>query len=57
MYFIIKCNVFNKYMINVTTTAKIPVKQTLVFEFGQREVISVFTLVTNKGEHSIIYSK
>jgi hypothetical protein len=44
-------------MINVTTTAKIPVKKTLVFEFGQREVISVFTLVTNKGEHSIIYSK
>jgi hypothetical protein len=57
MYFIIKCNVFNKYMINVTTTAKIPVKKTLVFEFGQRGVISVFTLVTNKGEHSIIYSK
>jgi sRNA-binding regulator protein Hfq len=26
-------------------------------EFGQREVISFFTLVTNKGEHSIIYSK
>ena len=23
-----------------------------IFEFGQREVISFFTLVTNKGEHS-----
>jgi hypothetical protein len=33
----------------------IPVKK--IVEFGQREVISFFTLVTNKGEHSIIYSK
>ena len=28
-----------------------------IAEFGQREVISFFTLVTNKGEHSIIYSQ
>jgi hypothetical protein len=34
---------------------KIPVKK--IFEFGQRGVISFFTLVTNKGEHFIIYSK
>ena len=26
-------------------------------EFGLREVISFITLVTNKGEHSINYSK
>jgi hypothetical protein len=31
-----------------------PVKN--VFDFGQREVIFFFTLVTNKGEHSIIYT-
>jgi hypothetical protein len=48
MYFIKKYNVFNKHIINATTT---PIN---TFEFGQREVISVFTLVTNKGEHSII---
>ena len=28
-----------------------------IVEFGQRKEISFFTLVTNKGEHSIIYSK
>jgi hypothetical protein len=55
MYFIIKYNVFNKYIINVTTTEINTCKQ--IFEFGQREVISFLTLVTNKGEHSIIYSK
>ena len=55
MYFIIKYNVFNKYIINVTTT-EINTRKN-IFEFGQREVISFFTLVTNKGEHSIIYSK
>ena len=55
MYFIIKHNVFNKYIINVTT-AEINTSKT-IFEFGQREVISFFTSVTNKGEHSIIYSK
>ena len=55
MYFIIKCNVFNKNIINVTTTEIHNRKK--IFEFGQREVISFFTLVTNKGEHSIIYSK
>ena len=48
-------NVFNKYMINVTTTAINTCKK--IFEFDQREVISFFTLVTNKGEHSIIYSE
>ena len=55
MYFIIKYNVFNKYIINVTTTDINTCKK--IFEFGQREVISFFTLVINKGEHSIIYSK
>jgi hypothetical protein len=55
MYFIIKYNVFNKYIINVTTTEINTCKQ--IFEFGQRGVIFFFTLVTNKGEHSIIYSK
>ena len=55
MYFIIKYNVFNKYMINVTTTAINTCKK--IFEFGQREVIAFFTLATNKREHSIIYSK
>ena len=55
MYFIIKYNVFNKYIINVTTTKINTCKK--IFEFGQREVISFFTLVTNKVEHSIIYSK
>ena len=55
MYFIIKYNVCNKYIINVTTTGINTCKK--IFEFGQREVISFFTLVTNKGEHSIIYSK
>ena len=48
-------NVFNKYIINVTTTEINTCKK--IFEFGQRGVISFFTLVTNKGEHSIIYSK
>ena len=55
MYFIIKYNVFDKYIINVTTTEINTCKK--IFEFGQREVISFFTLVTNKGEYSIIYSK
>jgi hypothetical protein len=55
MYLIIKYNVFNKYIINVTTTEINSYKK--IFEFGQREVISFFTLVANKGEHSIIYSK
>ena len=55
MYFIIKYNVFNKYIINVATTEINTCKK--IFEFGKREVISFFTLVTNKGEHSIIYSK
>ena len=32
-----------------------PVKK--LFDVGQREVISVFSLVTNKGEHSIIIIK
>ena len=55
MYFIIKYNAFNKYIINVTTTGINTCKK--IFEFCQREVISFYTLVTNKGEHSIIYSK
>ena len=38
------------------TTAAINTCKKIV-EFGQREVISFFTLVTNKGEHSVIYSK
>ena len=54
MYFILKYNVFNKYIINVTTEINTCKK---IFEVDQREVISFFTLVTNKGEHSIIYSK
>jgi hypothetical protein len=45
-YFIIKYNVFNKYIINVTTTEINTSKK--IIEFGQREVISFFTLVTNK---------
>ena len=55
MYFIIKYKVFNKDIINVTTTEINTCKQ--IFEFGEREVISFFTLVTNKGEHSVIFSK
>jgi hypothetical protein len=51
MYFIIKYNVLYKYIINATTTPINTCKK--LFEFGQREVISFFTLVTNKGEHSI----
>ena len=27
-----------------------------IFDFGQREAICLFTLVTNKGAYSIIYS-
>jgi hypothetical protein len=42
MYFIIKYNVFNKYIINVTTTEINTCKQ--IFEFGQREVISACAL-------------
>ena len=53
MYFIIKYNVFNKYIINVTTKEINTCKK--IFEFGQREIVSFFTSVTNKGEHSIIY--
>ena len=45
MHFIIKYNVFNKYIINVSTTEINTCKK--IFEFGQREVISFFTLVTN----------
>ena len=45
MYFIINYNVFNKYIINVTTTEINTCKK--IFEFGQRGVISFFTLVTN----------
>ena len=55
MYFIIKYNVFDKYIINVTTTEINTC--TNIFEFCQREVISFFTLVTNKGEHSILFTQ
>ena len=55
MYFKIKYNAFYKYIINATTTATNACKKE--FDFGQREVISFFTLVANKGEYSIIYSK
>ena len=55
MYFIIKYNVFNKYIIYTTTTAINTCNK--LFDFGQREVFSFFTLVTNKGEHSIVCSK
>ena len=51
----VQCIKYNKYIINVTITEINTCKK--IFEFGQREVISFFTLVTNKGEHSIIYSK
>jgi hypothetical protein len=43
---------FYKYIINATTTVINTCKK--IFEFGQREVISFFTLVTNNGEHPII---
>jgi hypothetical protein len=55
LYFIIKYNACYKYIIITTTTAINTCKK--VFDFGQRELISFFTLVTNKGKHSIIYSK
>jgi hypothetical protein len=55
MYFIIKYKVFYKYIINAKPTAINTCKN--LFHFGQREAICLFTLVTNKGEHSIIYSK
>ena len=50
-----KYNVFSKYIIYATTTAINTCKQ--IFDFGQSEVISFFTLVINKGEHSIFWSK
>jgi hypothetical protein len=52
-----KSNIYfsNGKIIKVTTTEINTCKR--IFEFGKREVISFFTLVTNKGEHSIIYSK
>ena len=54
MYFIIKYNVLNKYIINVTTTGINTYKK--IFEFGQREVISFFTLVTNK-ESTLLFTQ
>jgi hypothetical protein len=42
--------IFASSLTNVTTTEINTRKQ--IFEFGQREVISFFTLVTNKSEHS-----
>ena len=56
MYFVIKYNIFHEYFINGITTAINTNKNVhFVFDFGQREIISFFTL--DKGEHSIIYSK
>ena len=39
------------YCINAPSAAINTCKN--VFSFGQREVLCLFTLVTNKGEHSI----
>ena len=49
-----KYNVVYKYIINAPSTLINMCKN--LFLLGQREVICLFTLVTNKGEHSIIYS-
>jgi hypothetical protein len=54
MYFIIKYNVFYNYILNAFTTAINTCKN--LFDFGQSEVICLFMLVTNKGEHFTIYS-
>ena len=51
MYFVMKYTVV--YCINAPSAAINTCKN--VFSFGQREVLCLFTLVTNKGEHSIIY--
>jgi hypothetical protein len=55
MYFIIKYNVFNKYIINVTTTEINTCKK--IFEFGQREIISFFTLLTRESTLLFTQSK
>jgi hypothetical protein len=55
MYLKIKYSAFYQYIINATTTATNTWKKE--FDCGQREVITFFTLVANKGEYSIIYSK
>ena len=55
MNFIIQYNVFYKYIINATTTAINTSKK--LFDFGQKEVICLYTYVTDKGEPSIIYSQ
>ena len=49
-----QCNIKIHY-INANSTAINTCKH--LFSFGQREVICLFTLVTNNGEHTIIYSK
>ena len=54
LYFKIEYNAFYKYIINATTAKNTCKKE---FDVGQREVISFLTLVANKGEYSIIYSK
>ena len=56
MYFIIK-RVFYKYMYIINATATVINTCKNLFDFCQREAICLFMLVTNKGEHSIIYSK
>ena len=55
MYCIIKHNVVDKYIINATTTATNTWNN--LSYFGQREAICLLMLDTNKGEHSITYSK
>ena len=56
MYFIIMYNVFNIYIyiINVTTTEIDTCKK--IFEFGQREVISFFTLVLTR-ESTLLFTQ
>ena len=44
-----KIQCIHKYIINTITTALNTCKN--VFDFGQREVISFFTLFTTKEEH------
>jgi hypothetical protein len=52
MYFIIKYNVFDKY---ITTTEINTCKK--IFEFGQREVISFFTLELLTRESTLLFTQ
>ena len=52
-------NVFHnklQYFINTTTTA-INTSKKKVFDFGQREIICLFTLVTFKGENMLLFTQ